>query len=278
MRTKAGPRPRRPARWAAGAMRRSRSPDASSPPRTCGAARECCAGGAVRADNPAWVWRRSGSASRRPTGSGCRDESVAARAPGRRERQPRAVRRRVIYSRSRRSRRFAVSNQLQHRVHIGPAGWDYPDWDGIFYPPRRPRGFDALRYVASYFTLVEINSTFYRVPAPHVARRWAERVADRPDFTFTLKAHQSLTHHGADGTPAELAPLHKAIEPLADAGRLGAVLLQFPWSFRFDAESRAHLDARVRDLHPLPLAVEVRHGSWTTPGASEYLAALDVAV
>jgi uncharacterized protein YecE (DUF72 family) len=163
-------------------------------------------------------------------------------------------------------------------VHIGPAGWDYPDWDGIFYPPRRPRGFDALRYVASYFTLVEINSTFYRVPAPHVVRRWAERVADRPDFTFTLKAHQSLTHHGADGTPAELAPLHKAIEPLADAGRLGAVLLQFPWSFRFDAESRAHLDARVRDLHPLPLAVEVRHGSWTTPGASEYLAALDVAV
>ena len=163
-------------------------------------------------------------------------------------------------------------------MHIGPAGWDYPDWDGIFYPPRRPRGFDALRYVASYFTLVEINSTFYRVPAPHVVRRWAERVADRPLFTFTLKAHQSLTHHGFTGTPAELEPLRHAIDPLADAGRLGAVLLQFPWSFRFDDEARAHLDARVRELAPYPLAVEVRHGSWTSDEAARHLASLGVSV
>jgi uncharacterized protein YecE (DUF72 family) len=171
-----------------------------------------------------------------------------------------------------------VSNQPEHRVHIGPAGWDYPDWDGIFYPARRPRGFDALAYVASYFTLVEINSTFYRVPAPHVTRRWAERVADRPGFTFTLKAHQSLTHHGVSGTPAELAPLRRAIDPLIDAGRLGAVLLQFPWSFRFDEESRSVLNARTHDLAPYPLALEVRHGSWAGPDASEYLASLGITV
>ena len=170
-----------------------------------------------------------------------------------------------------------MSEPLEHRVHIGPAGWAYPDWDGIFYPPRRPRGFDALRYVASYFTLVEINSTFYRVPAPHVVRRWAERVADRPDFTFTLKAHQSLTHHGPSPS-AELAALHRAIDPLAGAARLGAVLLQFPWSFRFDEQSRAQLGTRVRELHPHPLAVEVRHGSWATPEASEFLASLGVTV
>ncbi|HEX6790979.1 MAG TPA: DUF72 domain-containing protein [Candidatus Krumholzibacteria bacterium] len=171
-----------------------------------------------------------------------------------------------------------MSIPLENRVHIGPAGWDYPDWDGIFYPARRPRGFDALAYVASYFTLVEINSTFYRVPAPHVVRRWAERVADRPQFTFTLKAHQSLTHHGFAGTPAELDPLRRAIDPLADTARLGAVLLQFPWSFRFDDESRAHLDARVRELSPYPLAVEVRHGSWASEEAARYLSSLGVSV
>lgn len=171
-----------------------------------------------------------------------------------------------------------MSNQLGTRLHIGPAGWDYPDWDGIFYPPRRPRGFDALAFVASYFTLVEINSTFYRVPAPHVVRRWVERIADRPDFMFTLKAHQSLTHHGSTATPPELAPLRGAIDPLADAGRLGAVLLQYPWSFRFDGESRAQLHARTRELRPYPLAVEVRHGSWANPDAAEYLESLDVTV
>ena len=171
-----------------------------------------------------------------------------------------------------------MSNQIENRVHIGPAGWDYPDWDGIFYPPARSRGFDALAFVASYFTLVEINSTFYRVPAPHVVRGWARRVADRPRFTFTLKAHQSLTHRPGVATPPELAPLRHAIDPLVDAGRLGAVLLQFPWSFRFEEDSRKQLRARTRELHPYPLAVEVRHASWDTPEAAAYLASLNVSV
>lgn len=171
-----------------------------------------------------------------------------------------------------------MSNTLQEHIHIGPAGWDYPDWDGIFYPASRKRGFDALAYIASYFTLVEINSTFYRVPVPHVTRRWVERVADRPRFTFTLKAHQALTHQGDDGTPAELVPLCHAIDPIAEAGRLGAVLLQFPWSFRFEDQSRRHIDARIEELRPYPLALEVRHGSWETPEAGAYLAGLGITV
>ena len=171
-----------------------------------------------------------------------------------------------------------MSNELHDKIKIGPAGWDYPDWDGIFYPATRKRNFDALAYIASYFTLLEINSTFYRVPAPHVTRRWVERVADRPHFTFTLKAHQSLTHQGDDGTPAELVPLCHAIDPIAQAGRLGAVLLQFPWSFRFDDEARRHVDARIEELRPYPLALEVRHGSWETPEATSYLAGLNITV
>jgi len=171
-----------------------------------------------------------------------------------------------------------VSNELEHHVRIGPAGWDYEDWDGVFYPAARTRRFDALAYVASYFTLVEINSTFYRVPPPHVTRRWVERVSDHSAFAFTLKVHQSLTHRNDAGVPPELAPLRRAVEPIADAGRLGALLLQFPWSFRFNSDSRHRLDARVESLRPYPLAVEVRHGSWETDEAREYLAALDLTV
>jgi uncharacterized protein YecE (DUF72 family) len=171
-----------------------------------------------------------------------------------------------------------VSIQIEDRVHIGPAGWDYADWDGIVYPSPRPRGFDALAFIASYFTLVEINSTFYRVPAPYVARRWVERVRDHARFRFTVKAHQSLSHRDGDATPAEVLPLRRAIEPIASAGRLGAVLLQFPWSFRFSSSARARIDARLADLAPLPLAVEVRHGSWESEEAGEFLAARGVSV
>ncbi len=171
-----------------------------------------------------------------------------------------------------------MSIQIEDRVHIGPAGWDYPDWDGCLYPSPRPRGFDALAFVASYFTLVEINSTFYRVPAPHVARRWVERVRDHPRFRFTVKAHHALSHRDDPSTPSEVAPLRRALEPIADADRLGAVLLQFPWSFRDSPASRARLDARLDDLAGLPVAVEVRHGGWEDDDAQAFLASRGVTV
>lgn len=184
----------------------------------------------------------------------------------------------MVYWLSILSRRFAVPNTLHEHIRIGPAGWDYPDWDGIFYPAVRKRSFDALAYIASYFTLVEINSTFYRVPSARVTRRWTERVSDQPHFTFTMKAHQSLTHHDGGGAPAELAPLCRAIDPVAEAGRLGAVLLQFPWSFRFGGEARRHIETRIKELRSYPLALEVRHGSWENPDARSYLDALGITV
>jgi uncharacterized protein YecE (DUF72 family) len=170
-----------------------------------------------------------------------------------------------------------VSLELEERLHVGPAGWQYEDWNGIFYPSPRPRGFDALEYVASYFNLDEINSTFYRVPAPETCRRWAERVAHHGRFLFTAKAHQALTH-GPSDHPTEVDAMRRALEPLAAAGRLGCVLLQFPWSFRFEPAARRRIDSLVPALAPLPLAVEVRHASWDTDAADSFLAAHDVAV
>lgn len=169
------------------------------------------------------------------------------------------------------------STDWHEHLFIGPAGWQYDDWNGIFYPSPRPRAFDALEYVASYFNLDEINSTFYRVPDPDLCRRWTQRVAHNPRFLFTAKAHRALTH-GAVDHPPELDSFRRGMQPLAAAGRLGCVLLQFPWSFRFEARPRQRIEALVAALAPLPLAIEVRHASWDTPHADEFLAGTGASV
>lgn len=166
---------------------------------------------------------------------------------------------------------------LEEQLYIGPAGWQYDDWYGTMYPSPRPRGFDPLAYVASYFNLIEINSTFYRVPTPATCRRWVERVEAHPRFLFTAKAHQSFTHRRSS-TASEHAAFVHALAPLHDGGRLGAVLLQYPWSFRFDALARQHLDTLVVDLGSLPLVLEVRHASWESDDAKRYLEGKPLAV
>src|SRR5919109_731050 len=82
------------------------------------------------------------------------------------------------------------------RIRIGPAGWSYPDWEGQVYPKPKPRGFDPLAYLAQYFDTIEINSTFYRIPAATMTRSWATRVSDHPTFRFTGKLWQGCTHEG----------------------------------------------------------------------------------
>ena len=148
-------------------------------------------------------------------------------------------------------------------VRFGPAGWDYPDWAGKVYPKPKPRGFDALRYIADYFDTVEINSTFYRPASAKVAKSWAARVADHERFRFTAKLHRRFTHERAAAWSTEEADaVREGFDVLAGAGKLGAVLLQFPWSFRNDDENREWLRDLLRTFRSYPLAVEVRHVSW----------------
>ena len=151
-------------------------------------------------------------------------------------------------------------------IRFGPAGWDYPDWAGKVYPAPKPKAFDPLRYLAGYFDTVEINSTFYRPPSPKAARSWAERVAERPDFRFTAKLYRRFTHErGTAWTRDEVDEVRKGMDVLADSGRLGALLLQFPWSFRNTEENREWLRDLERAFHDYPLVVEVRHLSWNEP-------------
>lgn len=148
------------------------------------------------------------------------------------------------------------------RLYIGPAGWSYPDWNGIVYPPGKPKGFDPLEYISSYFNMVEINSTFYRLPATDTARRWVERVGGRPEFRFSAKAHRDITHAKHPPEPAAIDACKRSLGPMLEAGRLLCVLLQFPWSFKNTRTSVARLERTIRRFSPFPVSVELRHGGW----------------
>lgn len=162
----------------------------------------------------------------------------------------------------------------------------------MFYPVapgvRGRRGFDELTFYAEHFDTVEINSTFYGVPSPATARRWAERTP--AGFEFSLKLHQKFTHpemfHRATGADPwdigqkEVDEFRAAIDPLAAAGKLGALLAQFPASFKNDPDNRAYLEWVLGRFRDYMVAVELRHRSWSDDAADilELLNAFDAAL
>jgi len=157
-------------------------------------------------------------------------------------------------------------------IRIGVAGWDYPDWLGTVYPKPKPKDFDPLSYLAGYFDTIEINNSFYRPIVPKVARSWLDRVDDRKRFKFTAKLWRRFTHERAQAwTRAEVADTRKGFDVLSDAGKLGAVLLQFPWSFKRQDENEEWLGDLAKAFGHLPLVLEVRHESWNTPEVIDWL-------
>ncbi|MEP6768644.1 MAG: DUF72 domain-containing protein [Acidobacteriota bacterium] len=159
-------------------------------------------------------------------------------------------------------------------IRIGTAGWSYEDWKGIVYPLRPPSGFDPLGLMSSLFDTNEINSSFYRIPAVATTRSWARRVAHNPRFAFTAKLFRGFTHERTAGSPEEREFL-AAMAPLADEGRLAAVLVQFPVSFRNSSDNLRSLDTLLARFDALPLAAEFRHASWDADDARETLAKHD---
>lgn len=149
-------------------------------------------------------------------------------------------------------------------IRTGVAGWAYPDWDGIFYPERRPRGFHELSYLAEIFSTVEIDSSFYRPPQAEWARRWVSQVEARPDFLFTAKLWRGFTHE-RNATPDDARAFVDGVAPLARSQRLGALLLQFPWSFKNTTANRDYVSRLLERFGEYPRVVEVRHGSWNDP-------------
>lgn len=180
------------------------------------------------------------------------------------------------------------------RIRVGIAAWTEPTLvkPGVFYPAGISSAEERLRYYASRFTLAEVDSTYYALPARQMAELWVERTPN--DFVFDVKAHALMTDHPTEtrrlpkaireSLPAEQADkarvyakdlppdvldevwrlFRDALEPLHATGKLGVVLLQFPrWFVPSRDNADAIVAARTR-LDGLPIAVEFRHRSWLT--------------
>ena len=165
---------------------------------------------------------------------------------------------------------------MEHQIRIGPAGWSYKDWEGTVYPPHGSK-FDHLAYLASFFDTIEINSPFYRIPPPTHSKSWVRRVGDNPNFKFTTKVFRGFTHDDASIADADVTAFRHYLDPLADANRLGAVLLQYPWSFKNSDESRDKLAALFNAFDGYPLALEVRHSTFQNEEFFQFLNEHDVA-
>jgi uncharacterized protein YecE (DUF72 family) len=154
-------------------------------------------------------------------------------------------------------------------LRVGPAGWSYPDWAGYVYPSRRPKGFHEAAYLAEFFDTIEINTSFYQPLRPDHAAQWIDRVAANPRFVFTAKLWQRFTHDPGVTAPFSASEDERAVragfDVLRAANKLGAVLLQFPFSFHRTKGTVAHLSATLKRFSDYPLVVEVRHASWNSP-------------
>src|SRR6202167_5217873 len=160
-------------------------------------------------------------------------------------------------------------------VRIGTAGWSYKDWDGIFYPPgMQHRKQHALEYLARFFDTTEINTSFYGPLKPELAKLWCRKVAAvNKNFLFTAKLYRAFTHSPIAvmeptsaatirPTDEDEARTREGLDAIATEGRLGALLIQFPVSFKNTSLNRDYLDRLLRQFIEYPRVVEVRHSSW----------------
>ena len=160
-------------------------------------------------------------------------------------------------------------------VLVGPAGWSYTDWEGIVYPHHKPRGFHEAAYLAQFFDTIEINTSFYSPPRAEVVKAWTARIAFNPNFKFSAKLWKRFTHE-CNANLQDEKTFKQGLAPLMSEGRLGALLLQLPWSFKNTPENHDYLSGLFMQFMEYPLVLEVRHSSWNRPEVFEWLAGLGV--
>ncbi len=159
-------------------------------------------------------------------------------------------------------------------MRVGIAGWSYTDWWGLVYPPRKTAGFHEAAYLAEYFDVIEINTSFYHPLRASTCEPWLSHVAANSRFLFTAKLWQRFTHECGPSAPPSVEDeraVREGFDLLQTAGKLGAVLLQFPFSFHCIPENTAYLRSLLERFSDYPLVVEVRHASWNVESFYELL-------
>jgi uncharacterized protein YecE (DUF72 family) len=156
-----------------------------------------------------------------------------------------------------------MTNQAEqvadNRLYVGCSGWAYPTWKPAFYPEKLPAK-KFLEYYATRLNSVEVNYTFRSFPRRTAIDSWLAQTG--ADFRFSFKAPQRVTHFQRlqDCGPT-LEAFAGAIEPVADARRLGPVLFQLPPNFKADEGRLAQFLADAKACR-FRMAFEFRHGSW----------------
>jgi uncharacterized protein YecE (DUF72 family) len=172
-------------------------------------------------------------------------------------------------------------------IKVGVAGFSYKDWQGIVYPPSL-KANGRVEYLARFFDLIEINTSFYGHIKPAVGKEWCRMAASaNPHFMFTAKLNRAFTHSPV----AILEPTSaKTIRPgdhderdakagydaIAAEGMLGALLAQFPISFKCTDENRTYVEQLVALFRSYPLVLEIRHASWNEPEILGWLQSFQV--
>jgi uncharacterized protein YecE (DUF72 family) len=169
-------------------------------------------------------------------------------------------------------------------IFIGTAGFSYKDWEGVVYPTDlKKRKIHPLEYLAHFIDCCEINTSFYGHIRPNVGKDWCRKTAAvNPNFQFTAKLFQGFTH-APQGTrppsPFQLTVsaederlVREGLDSIAAEGKLGAVLIQFPISFKNADDTRDYLVALIAKFKAYPLVLEIRHSSWDDPDILSRLA------
>lgn len=159
---------------------------------------------------------------------------------------------------------------MNPKYYIGTAGWSYKDWIPSFYSKNQSAKYDWLEFYSEYFNCVEVNSTYYAYLSPKIAEGWIRKTETRDDFLFAVKLHQDFTHNRKFG--AEQVNAMKAIlNPLSEAGRLGEVLIQFPFSFGCNGTAIEYITRLAEHFDLYNKVIEVRHASWMNNHVMEVL-------
>lgn len=174
-------------------------------------------------------------------------------------------------------------------IYVGTAGWSYKDWEGIVYPAQIKKSQHPVEYLARYIDVLEINTSFYGHIKPEWGKLWSRLARSvNPQFVFTAKLNRAFTHSPIavlESTSAETIRATEEDERLAKEGlasiaienMLGAVLAQFPISFKNTNANRDHLESVIEKFKQFPLVIEVRHNSWTNEGVLRYFTEKGVA-
>jgi len=155
-------------------------------------------------------------------------------------------------------------------IFLGTSGFSYKDWVGPVYPEGMPER-DWLPFYSSLFSTVELNVTFYRLPSTRNIDAWIRKTP--ADFRFTVKAFRGLTH---EREAPDFGAFGESIRPLAEAGKLGCVLAQFPNSFQPIPENKEYLKKMGGELKEFPLVAEFRHVAWARPETFDLLRGLSI--